>query len=754
MTKMININDKQGSKQPSFHLTNGNISYIFRVMEKTKVLEHLYFGSAIRPRADYDYLIEREVRPSNNLLLGEHTMSLEHIKQEYPVYGTTDFRYPAIEIEYPEGDHITHLSYIGFSKAKGKEISENQPMLRAKSSEADTLIIHLKDDYSDIYVDLYYTIFQDSDIISRRTVIVNKGLVTHKIKRALSMSLDFPQDNFDLIHLYGAWARETHMERRPLIKGIQNISSTRGASSHIHNPFFALAEPKSTESNGSVYGFSLIYSGNFLGQIEVDTYKVTRVTMGINPFQFSWELAAGFEFETPEVVMTYSNKGLNGMSQNFHNNFRKHLLNHASPFEKAPVLINSWEANYFDFDEEKLLEQARLAKKIGFDLFVLDDGWFGTRDSDNGSLGNWKTDLRKIPSGIEKLANKINSIGIRFGIWFEPEMISIDTPIYKEHPEWIIGNPEKNISHGRNQYVLDYSNPLVVDNIFNQMHEILTNSQIDYIKWDMNRYISEPFSNYLKENQQGEVFHRNILGVYNLLSRIRKAHPNIFIETCAGGGGRYDPAMLYYANQNWISDDSDAIERLKIQYGSSLVYPISTMGTHVSEVPNHQVGRVTSLKMRKDVALFGTFGYELDLMKLSEKDYNEIRDHIGQFHKYNELIYTGNFYRISSPFESDLTSWMVVSQDKKEAIVGIYQSKTSANPAYERVKLFGLDSKIKYCITEVDNKNYPARYGDDLMSIGLLLNENFTGRSDEFWAKEKIGEYNSRLFYLKECQED
>lgn len=748
MSQMIFINEGPAA---SFHLTNGKVSYIFRVLESSQTLEHLYYGSAIRPRGQYDYLIEREVRPSNNLYQDTHTTSLEHIKQEFPVYGTTDFRYPAIEMAYPDGDHISHLRYQSYTQIAGKIVSTEQPMLKGAEDVAETLIIHLKDDYSDVLVDLHYTIYRDQAIIVRRIVVHNQGQESICLKRALSLSIDFPHNNFEMLHLHGAWARETHLERQPLIKGVQNISSTRGASSHAHNPFLALVDPQTSENHGEAFGFSLIYSGNFLAQVEVDTYQVTRLSMGINPFQFAWHLEAGAHFESPEVVMAYSPNGLNGMSQQFHDIYRQQLLPKDATFEKAPVLLNSWEANYFSFDESKILEQAQLAKNLGFDLFVLDDGWFGKRDSDNGSLGNWTTDLDKIPMGVISLAKKIQAMGIHFGLWFEPEMLSVDTPLYQAHPDWVIGHPDKNISHGRNQFVLDFSNPAVVDNIFEQMALLLSSEEISYIKWDMNRYISEPFSNFLKKHQQGEVFHRYILGVYDLLERIKTAFPAVFIETCAGGGGRYDPAMLYYAKQNWISDDTDAVERLKIQYGASMVYPIATMGSHVSEIPNHQVGRITSLKMRKDVALFGTFGYELDIMKLSAEDHQEVHQQIQQFNHYQDLLHQGDFFRLKSPFESTCTAWMVVSKDKSEAIVGVYHSQASANPAYERIQLAGLASDQKYSLQELDHEDkfLHDRYGDDLMAIGLLLNENFTGRADEYWGREKAGEYNSRVFYLK-----
>lgn len=728
-----------------FHLTNNSISYIFRVMEKSKQLEHLYFGKKIHHQESLDYLIERESKPSNNLYENDHTSSLEHIKQEYPGFGTTDFRSPAFQFQYPKGDRVSHFSYQGYAIQKGKPKLDGLPATyTADDNEAETLIIQLKDNYSDIHMHLSYTIFKDQSVIARSTQFINKDNKSFMLESAMSTSLDLPDSEFDMIHLDGAWARERHVSRQPLFKGVQSIGTVKGASSHTHNPFLALARPTATETQGEVYGFSLVYSGNHIGQIEVDTYDVARVTMGIHPFEFKWKLEAGEVFQTPEAVMVYSDSGINGMSQNFHHLYRTRLARDPWKEENRPILINNWEATYFDFNEEKILEIAEEAVEMGVELFVLDDGWFGKRDDDSSSLGNWTEDKTKLPNGIKGLSQKVQDLGLKFGLWFEPEMVNKDTPLYESHPEWIIGVPEKNISHGRNQFVLDFGNPAVVDSIFEQMDAILSESQIDYIKWDMNRYISEAYSTHLSGDRQGEIYHRYILGVYALYERLLDKYPAILIESCAGGGARFDPGMLYYAPQTWASDDSDAVERLKIQYGTSLVYPLSSIGSHVSASPNHQVGRVTSMEMRAAVAYFGTFGYELDITQLSEEDRALMKEHIQFFKENRKLIHSGTFYRLKSPFEGNETAWMVVSEDKKEALVGFYQVLAQPNPKYQRLKLEGLDEETLYVIEE----NGQERYGSDLRHAGLFWSENERNR-DNYWTLSWKADFNSKIIKLK-----
>lgn len=737
---LIKINEKQ----KEFHLKNQQISYIFRVMEKTNILEHLYYGNAITHREDFSYLIEREVRPSNNQIEGDLTTSLEHIKQEMPAFGTTDFRYPGIEIIYPDGNRITRFEYQDYEVYQGKKEVPGLPTTFANKDDAETLVVLSKDVYSGLLLKQIYTIFENYPIITRRNEIVNSDDQPLTLGQIVSMNLDIPTDNLDLIHLNGAWARETQLERNKVMKGVQSISSTRGASSHVHNPFMALCSPDTTEHNGDVIGLSLIYSGNFRGQVEVDSYGISRVQMGINPYQFKWVLTKGVTFETPETVMVYSKNGLNGMSQVFHDFYQNHLVNPIWAYKKRPILVNNWEATYFNFDENKILDIAKNAAELGMELFVLDDGWFGKRDDDTSSLGDWFVDKEKIPNGLPKLSEEIHNLGLQFGLWFEPEMISKGTNLYEKHPDWLIGHPDKRISHGRNQFVLDFSRKEVVDNIFQQMTKIIDSTKIDYLKLDMNRYISEAFSTNAQINNQGELSHRYILGVYDLYNRLVTTYPDILIESCAGGGGRFDPALLYYAPQTWASDDTDAIERLKIQYGASMVYPLATIGSHVSDIPNHQVARMTSLKTRGDVATFGTFGYELDITKLSEHEKNQVKEQIYQFKQHQELVQNGVFYRLLNPFSSNEVAWMVVSKDRKEALVGYYQILAKPNPKYERIKLKGLQHDVKYKIN-----NEISRYGDDLEEVGLILGGNYIDRNNEYWQREMPGDFASKLFYLK-----
>ncbi|MGY3815155.1 alpha-galactosidase [Globicatella sulfidifaciens] len=739
---MIEITDKK-----EFHLSNQHVSYIFRVMEKTHILEHLYFGPRINSYDNYDFLIERDVRTGNNFIMGDHTSSFEHIKQEVPVYGTTDFRYPSIELEYSDGDRISHFEYFDYRLSKGKTREKGQPRSFASEQEAEVLTVILKNRYSDIFLELDYGLYKDLPIITRQQRLINKSRENISIEQFMSLNLDIPNENYEWVHLDGAWARERHVKRQEVQPGVQHISSTRGASSHVYNPFFALVSAQTTENKGNAIGIALIYSGNFLAQIERDNFEVLRLQIGINPYQFKWLLKPNEMFQTPEAVVCYSDSGLNGMSQTFHDFFNFHVINNKWQKDPRPVLINSWEATYFDFNEEKLLEIAQTAKRIGIDLFVLDDGWFGTRDSDEGSLGNWKIDYRKLPNGIKGLSEKIHSMGLKFGLWIEPEMISMDTPLYKKHPEWVIGHPQKNISHGRNQYVLNFAIPEVVENIYHQLESILNESKIDYIKWDMNRYISEAYSVLLPRQQQGELFHRYILGVYQLYEMLIDNFPDIMIESCAGGGGRFDAAMLYYAPQAWTSDNTDAIERLKIQYGTSFVYPLSTIGAHISEVPNHQVGRTTPLTTRSEVAMFGTFGFELDITKLNEDELLLLSNEISKYKLYQSLITQGKFYRLLSPFDSDITAWMVVAKDQSEALVGIYQPLDKPNDHYHRLKLPGLNPKLRYHYM-IHGKNV-IRFGDDLEKIGLILADNYTDRVGEFWSREKQGDFYSKLIYLK-----
>ncbi|WP_186577119.1 alpha-galactosidase [Aquibacillus kalidii] len=732
-----------------FHLFNNEVSYIFRVLEKNNQLEHLYYGKKITHRDSFYHLIEREIRPSSNMFEGDHTSSLEHIRQEYPSYGTTDFRYPAHMITNNIGSHITNFQYQGCNISKGKTTLQSLPATYVESEdEAETLEVTLFDDVLKTKMILSYTIYSERNVITRNTRFVNEGEESLFLENAMSSSVDLPDDQFEMVHLFGAWAREGHVETQKLAKGVQSIYSARGASSHVHNPFLALKRFDASEHTGEVYGFSLVYSGNFLGQVEVDTYGVSRVMMGINPFQFKWKLNPNEVFQTPECVMVYSDHGLNGMSQTYHELYRTRLVRGYWRDKVRPILINNWEATYFDFNEEKVLDIARTAKDLGIELFVLDDGWFGKRDDDSSSLGDWFEYDEKLPNGMEGLSEKIDALGMKFGLWFEPEMVSKDTKLYAEHPDWIISTPYRRASHGRNQFVLDFSRQEVVDHIFGLMDKVIGKSKISYIKWDMNRYITEAYSAALETDQQGEVFHRYILGVYDLYEKLITKYPEILFESCAGGGARFDPGMLYYAPQTWTSDDTDAVERLKIQYGTSMVYPLSTIGSHVSAVPNHQVGRMTPIDTRANVAYFGTFGYELDVTTLTDEEKAKVSEQVAFFKKKRNLIRNGIFYRMQNPFESNETSWMVVSDDQTEAIVGYYKVLAHPNEKYNRVKLQGLDPNKLYAIEGKDT----THYGNELMNIGVILAGNYTDRASEYWSREHPNDYDSKLFVLKEVK--
>lgn len=701
-----------------FHLQGGDLSYIFTIL-KNQQLGHIYVGKKLRHTEQLAAMIRYIWRPYGACVFeGDSAFSLEYLPQEYPAYGTSDFRHPAYQIQNADGNTITNLIYLSHTITPGKPKLEGLPATYVEQDdEATTLHITLLDRYLNLYVILSYTVYEDLNVITRSVRFENRGTQPLRLLRALSMSLDFPDADFEMLQLSGAWARERHLRTRPLVRGMQSIESTRGASSTQQNPFVALKRPHADEFQGDVYGFSLVYSGNFLAEIEVNHYDLTRVSVGINPFDFSWRLEPGEHFQTPEAVMVYSDQGLNGMSQTYHTLYRTRLARGVWRDRERPNLINNWEATYFNFNEEKLLALGREAKELGIELLVLDDGWFGHRDADNSSLGDWVVDHRKLPQGLGHLAEDIEKLGLKFGLWFEPEMISKDSDLYRQHPDWLIHVPNRELSHGRNQFVLDYSRPEVREAIYAMLVAILENAPISYVKWDMNRNMTEIGSATLPPERQKETAHRYMLGLYDLLERITQRFPNILFESCASGGGRFDPGMLYYMPQTWTSDDSDAIERLKIQYGTSFVYPLSAMGAHVSAVPNHQVWRVTPLNTRANVAFFGVFGYELDLERLTPEEKEAIKSY-NQFYKANrQLFQQGTFYRLTSPFEQNYTCWMVVAADQREAIVGYYNMLAVPNPTFLFVKLQGLRPDLQYKVQDSGT----VFYGDQLLYAGFPL---------------------------------
>ncbi len=727
-----------------FHLTNGDVSYIFRVAEDGKLLQ-LYYGAAV-PERDYSYLVELQHRPMTTYRKeGDLRYSLEHVRQEFPEYGTTDFRHPAICLRQETGSRITDFVYVSHQMVDGKPALEGLPATYTEAQEeAKTLILTLRDELTEVEVQLFYTIFADWPVIARSSKVINQGRETCYLESLASLSLDLPDADYDWLQLSGAWARERHIKERPLQQGIQSIESTRGISSPHHNTFVALKRPETTEFSGPVLGATLVYSGNFLIQAEVDTYDVTRLQLGINPFGFEWKLAEGQSFTSPEALLVYSERGLNGMSQVFHQLFRHRLARGYWRERARPVLINNWEATYFDFSENQLLDLAEKAQQVGVELFVLDDGWFGQRTNDRAGLGDWFVNPERLPQGLGSLAEQIHGLGMKFGLWFEPEMVNKDSQLYRTHPDWLLAVPDRQPHHGRNQFVLDYSRPEVVDEIFERLSAIIEEAQLDYIKWDMNRPLTDVFSAAWPADQQGEIFHRYVLGVYDLYERLISRYPSLLFESCSSGGGRFDPGMLYYAPQAWTSDDSDAIERLKIQYGTSLLYPLSSMGAHVSIVPNHQTNRLTPLKTRGNVAFFGSFGYELDLNQLSPEELAEVREQIAFYKRHRELIHNGTFYRLQSPFKGDgQTAWMVVSQDQNTALLGTFKVLNQVNRSHQRLQLKGL------AVDKVYRLEGRAYTGAELMRVGLVTTDASSGQLLEDSGQKPSYDFDSKLWLFE-----
>lgn len=712
-----NMNIFIDKERQLFHLKAGTMSYIFQIVKDSYPL-HLYWGRAvkdIKPETIVKYV---SIAFSPNPLLDDRSFSLDTICNEYPAYGNSDFRGPAYQVQGENGTTASDLRYAGYRIINGKTRLQGLPSTYIlKEEEANTLEIDLIDSITGLVATLSYTAYVDFNVITRSVRFQNDGQTNLRLLRALSMCVDFYDSNFELLNLHGAWARERHIEKRPLTSGTHAIESRRGASSPQQNPFIALLGKGADEENGEVYGFSLVYSGNFIAQVEVDQYRTSRVTMGINYFDFSWLLEPGENFQTPEVVMVYSSSGLGDLSRTYHKLYRTRLCRGEFKERIRPILINNWEATYFNFNAKKIMNIAQIASDLGIELFVLDDGWFGKRDNDKSSLGDWVVDKKKLPEGLKDLAERINNTGMKFGLWFEPEMISPDSNLYRTHPDWCIHVPDRGRSESRNQLVLDLSREDVCNYIILAVSDILKSAPISYVKWDMNRHMSEIGSALLPPERQRETAHRYMLGLYKVMDSITDSFPHILFESCSGGGGRFDPGILYYMPQTWTSDNTDAIERLKIQYGTSLVYPASTMGAHVSAVPNHQVGRVTSLKTRGDVAMSGNLGYELDVTKFTEDEKVQVRDQVAQYKGIRNIIQFGDMYRLLSPFEGNNAAWMFVSENKAEAFIMFTRVQDTPNSLPIRLKLKGLDPMSKY---EIMGYNLLIG-GDELMYIGINI---------------------------------
>lgn len=713
--KMISIKDSL------ITINTDNTSYQMMISEKNHLL-HLYYGA--KTEGDLSYLLtyrDRGFSPNPYDAGDDRTYSPDYLPQEYTGFGNGDFRTPATIIQGGDGSTALDLRYEYSKVHEGKYSIEKMPASYENDGDnAYTLEVGLRDIAGGVSVTLYYGVFPHMDVITRYVIIRNLSDADIKINKAASLQLDMAQSDFELIHLRGRYGMERLHERRKLAGGITVLDSKRGISSHQENPFFVLAKENTTETQGECFGFSLLYSGNFKNEIEVDPYEQTRVIMGISDEMFCKSLVSGEEFVTPEAVMTFSDRGMEQLSYNFHRLVRNNICRGTYKLKRRPVLINNWEATYFDFTGEKLISIAKKAQEVGVELFVLDDGWFGKRDDDHSGLGDWFVNEKKLGGSLKEVSDAIRSIGMRFGLWIEPEMISEDSQLYREHSDYAFVIPGRKPVRGRSQLVLDFSRKEVVDNIFEQIAAVIDATGIDYLKIDMNRSINEVYSYAANNQNRGDILHEYVLGVYDFLERLNRCYPDILIEGCCGGGGRFDMGMLHYVSQIWCSDNTDAIERIRIQHGTSIGYPICTIGAHVSAVPNHQTGRVTPINTRGVVAMCGGFGYELDLNILSKEDTEEVRKQIESYKKDGEIISQGRYFRLTNP-DCNLRymAWEYVSEDSNKAILSIVQLKTECNAPAEYIRLRGLDENSVYHLEELN----VDIHGSALMNAGIPVPE-------------------------------
>lgn len=667
----------------------------------------------------------------------DRTFSLDVLPQEYTAEGNGDYRIQGIEAEHEDGSHILQLKYDSYQIRKGKYALAGMPAMFAGEDEAETLEITLKDELSGVCVKLLYGVIRDCDIITRAVEVVNRGKASVTLRRVMSAELDFPRRPMDMIHFYGRHSMERLTERQPLRHGIQSVESKRGISSHHHNPAVIFCDRTATEDYGECFGITFVYSGNFICQAELDQVEQTRVVMGIHPYQFAWTLKPGESFVSPEAAMSFSGTGLETLSHHFHDGFREHLIRSSFVKKPRPILVNNWEATYFEFDEQKLYDIAKAAKEVGIEMFVLDDGWFGKRDSDYTGLGDWYVNEEKIHGGLPKLVDKIRKLGLKFGIWLEPEMVSEDSDLYRRHPDWCLRVPGRLPVRSRSQLNLDVTKKEVRDYIMEQIFKVIDSCQADYIKWDVNRALGNVFSQGVEAGRQGEVFHRHMLGVYDMMERLIARYPNLLFETCAGGGGRFDAGMLYYSPQIWCSDNTDAADRLEIHYGTSFFYPISTFGAHVSVCPNHQTGRTTSLRTRGTVAGSGTFGYELDLGHMDDEEKKAATAQIVQFKAAEGLVQTGDYYRLSAPGDrSNSVFWEFVSKDKKDVLVSGVVLRSEVNPPVHFLRFRGLMSDKLYR----EKESGETYLGIVLMKAGLAVpvtSEDYEAVAYRFEVVEK-----------------
>lgn len=715
-------------------LNTKNSTYQMKIDEYGFLL-HLYYGK--RTNGNMDYILVNLDRgfSGNPYDAGDNRKySLDALLQEFPCRGAGDFRSPVFEVRYEDGSFGCDLRYESHIIKDGKYGLSGLPAVYENSDmdKAQTLEITLSDKVSGIKVILYYGIIESLDIITRAANVINENKNNIYIEKLQSACLDFVSGNFDLITFYGRHAMERNIQRQSVGHGSYRIGSRRGTSSHQYNPLMILADSDANEDYGNCYAMSFVYSGGFLGEAEKDQYGQTRMQLGLMEEQFSYCLKSGESIIAPEVIMSYSDRGLAVLSQNLHKCIRENVCRGKYKNEVRPVLVNSWEASYFDIDKNSIVNLAKNAAELGVEMLVMDDGWFGKRDDDNSGLGDWFTNENKIGCSLKELVESVNNCGIKFGIWVEPEMVNEDSDLYRKHPDWAFAVPGKKPVRSRNQLVLDFSRKEVVDYIYDSITKVIESGNIEYIKWDMNRSIANVYSS--EDKYQGNVYYDYVLGLYDFLERLNKNYPDILIEGCSGGGGRFDAGMLYYTPQIWCSDNTDAIDRTKIQYGTSFVYPVSAVGAHVSAVPNHQTGRSVSIDTRGVVAMSGSFGYELDLGKVSEAEKNTIKEQIKTFKKEAELIHNGLYYRLSDPYKDPVAAWEFVSKDGDDVLVNVVCLKMHGNmqPLYVRFK--GLNENVTYKDVKT-GKIYPA---EALMNIGMPF-------------MPELGEYQSWQVELKRC---
>lgn len=720
----------------SFKLDTENTSYVIGIADEEKFIGHCYYGAKVSDE-DMTYLLrtkEAPFVPSKNAR--ERGSFFDFFPAEYPGNGLGDYREGAVEVKAAGGSTAVNFTYEGHNIYCGKKGLPGLPATFGSEKDCQSLEIYAKDRTLGLEAVLTYSVFEKEDVVTRSVSLTNRADDPIHLTKVMSASVDMDDEDYQMISLHGSWARERQIEYRPVAYGRQNAASYKGESSHQEHPFIALASKDVSQDHGKVYAFHFVYSGNFLAQVEKGQFDTVRVIMGIHPYGFDWKLDKDECFTAPEVVMTFSDTGLGTMTRNLHDLYRSHLIRSPYKDRKRPILINNWEATYFDFNTEKLLDIAREAKKCGIEMLVMDDGWFGKRNDDNTSLGDWKVNEEKLPGGLPYLVNEVNKIGLKFGIWFEPEMISPESELYREHPEWAISIPGREPTRSRNQLVLDLSNPEVAEHVYEAVASVLRSANIEYVKWDMNRQLTDLHSNYLPDDRQGELYHRYMLAVYSLQERLTAEFPELLLENCSGGGARFDPGMLYYSPQIWCSDDTDAIERLKIQEGTALIYPLSAMGAHVSDCPNHTVGRVTPFETRGNVALSGTFGYELDITRIPESDRAQIPEQVALYHKYNDLVRNGDYYRIASYSENKVFDcYEVVAKDKSEALITYVSVLNRPNFHSRRICVPGLDGAKRYRVEGTEE----VFYGDTLMKAGLII--------PNLW-----GDFQSKLIHLTEEQ--